>query len=83
MKNKLLGNPDWWENGDRIDPDYPLLAYTESHLKGAALEYYLSWIEPRRDAGLITSVMDFWQYMDGIYDDPGPSTLDTNTTTCV
>lgn len=70
MRNKLLGNADWWENGDRIDPDYPLLAYTESRLKEEALDYYLSWIEPRRDAGLITSMMDFWEYMDGIYDDP-------------
>jgi hypothetical protein len=59
MRNKLLGNADWWENGDRIDPDYPLLAYTESRLKEEALDYYFSWIEPRRDAGLITSMMDF------------------------
>lgn len=70
MKNKLLGNADWYESGDVHDPDYRRLTYIETRLEDTALEFFLSWIEPRRDMGLTSCVESFWEFMDGIYDDP-------------
>jgi len=44
MRNKLLGNADWWENGDRMI--LTILFWPMQNHALEALDYYLSWIEP-------------------------------------